>query len=63
MKTFSVLREILCAEHEFAHAFKRRLTLLGHLIPGSLQTGNGRSTQCGNDGCNGGEVIELAASL
>lgn len=49
MKGFAVFAKILRARHEFAHVFENRLRSLGHLIPGTLESGNGCRSQRGNN--------------
>lgn len=63
MQALSVLGKVLRAEHELAHSFKRDLGLLRDLVPSPLQTSNRCGAQSGDDGCDGGVVVQLSAFL
>lgn len=49
MECHSVLAKALGARHDSPHRFQGGMRVLGHLIPRSLQTGNGRGAQGRND--------------
>lgn len=63
MKALSVLGKVLCAKHELTHALQCSLGLLRNLVPRSFEASDGSSTQCRNDGCNSGEIVQLPAFL
>lgn len=63
MQGLSVLDEIFCPIHDFAHRFEYHQKLLAHLNPGAAQAMYGRGTECRDDGRERREVVQLAAFL